>query len=50
MDTNVNLATPIGRLALLATGFLLLTAGLTFGYSLVMKKVSADESCPGMAL
>ena len=38
MYTNVNLAAPIGALALLATGFLLLTAGLTFGYSLVMKK------------
>jgi hypothetical protein len=38
MYTNVNLAAPIGALALLATGFLLLTAGLTLGYSIVMKK------------
>jgi hypothetical protein len=39
MFTNVNLAAPIGALALLATGLLLLTAGLTLGYSIVMKKV-----------
>jgi hypothetical protein len=38
MYTNVNLAAPIGALALLASGFVLLTAGLTFAVSLVMKK------------
>lgn len=38
MYTNVNLAAPLGALALLGTGFLLLTAGLTLGYSVVMKK------------
>jgi hypothetical protein len=38
MYTNVNLAAPIGAFALLGTGFLLFTAGLTLGYSIVMKK------------
>jgi hypothetical protein len=38
MYTNVNLAAPLGALALLGTGFLLLTAGLTLGYSVLMKK------------
>jgi len=38
MYTNVNLAAPLGALALLGTGLLLLTAGLTLGYSIVMKK------------
>ena len=38
MYTNVNLAAPLGALALLGTGILLLTAGLTLGYSIVMKK------------
>ena len=38
MYTNVNLAAPVGAFALLGTGFLLLTAGLTLGYSIVMKK------------
>jgi hypothetical protein len=38
MYTNVNLAAPLGAFALLGTGFLLLTAGLTLGYSIVMKK------------
>lgn len=38
MYTNVNLAAALGAFALLGTGFLLLTAGLTLGYSIVMKK------------
>ena len=38
MYTNVNLAAPLGALTLLGTGFLLLTAGLTLGYSLLVKK------------
>ena len=38
MYTNVNLAAPLGALALLGTGFLLLTAGITLGYSVVMRK------------
>jgi hypothetical protein len=38
MFTNVNLTAPLGALALLGTGFLLLTTGLTLGYSVVMKK------------
>jgi len=38
MYTNVNLAAPLGALALLGTGLLLLTAGLALGYSIVMKK------------
>lgn len=38
MYTNVNLVAPVGALALLGTGFLLLIAGLTLGYSIVMKK------------
>ncbi|HYU98529.1 MAG TPA: hypothetical protein VE977_06855 [Pyrinomonadaceae bacterium] len=38
MYSNVNLDAPLGALALLGTGFLLLTAGLTLGYSVVMKK------------
>ena len=38
MFTNVNLAAPLGAFALLGTGLLLLTAGLTLGYSIVMKK------------
>jgi len=38
MYTNVNLAAPLGAFALLGTGFLLLTAGLTLGYAIVMKK------------
>jgi hypothetical protein len=38
MYTNVNLAAPLGALALLGTGFLLLTAGVTLGYSVVVKK------------
>jgi hypothetical protein len=38
MYTNVNLAARIGALALLASGFLLLTAGFIFAVSLVMKK------------
>ena len=38
MFTNVNLTAPLGALALLGTGFLLLTAGLTLGYSVLMKK------------
>ena len=38
MYTNVNLAAALGAFALLGTGFLLLTAGLSLGYSIVMKK------------
>jgi hypothetical protein len=38
MYTNVNLAAPLGAFALLGTGFLLLTAGLTLGYSILRKK------------
>ena len=38
MYTNVNLAAPLGAFALLGTGLLLLTAGLTLGYSIMMKK------------
>ena len=38
MYTNVNLAAPLGAFALLGAGFLLLTAGLTLGYAIVMKK------------
>jgi hypothetical protein len=38
MYTNVNLAAPVGALALLGTGFLLLTAALILGYSIVMRK------------
>ncbi|MGH9872636.1 MAG: hypothetical protein ACRD9S_09235 [Pyrinomonadaceae bacterium] len=38
MYTNVNLAAPMGALALLGTGLLLLTAGLTLGYSIVTKR------------
>lgn len=38
MYSNVNLAAPLGALALLGTGLLLLAAGLTLGYSMVMKK------------
>src|SRR6266850_3282367 len=38
MFTNVNFTAPLGALALLGTGFLLLTAGLTLGYSLLMKR------------
>jgi hypothetical protein len=38
MYTNVNLLAPLGALALLGTGFLLLTAGLTLGYSVLKRK------------
>ncbi len=38
MFTNVNLTAPLGALALLGAGFLLLTAGLTLGYSVLLKK------------
>jgi hypothetical protein len=44
MYTNVNLAAPLGALALLGTGFLLLTADLTLGYSVVMKKSSSVQT------
>jgi hypothetical protein len=43
MYTNVNLAAPLGALALLGTGFLLLVAGLTLGYSLVKKKTGLGK-------
>jgi hypothetical protein len=36
--TNVNLVAPLGALALLGTGFVLLLAALALGYSLVAKK------------
>jgi hypothetical protein len=39
MYTNVNLAAPLGALALLGTGFLLLTVGFALGYSVVRKKL-----------
>jgi hypothetical protein len=38
MYTNVNLEAPLGALALLGTGFILLTAGLALGYSILRKK------------
>lgn len=38
MYTNVNLAAPLGALLLLGTGLLLLSAGLAFRYSVIMKK------------
>jgi hypothetical protein len=38
MYTNVNLAAPLGALALLGTGLLLLVLGLALGYSIIMKK------------
>jgi hypothetical protein len=38
MYTNVNLAAPIGALALLGTGFLLLVACVTFVFSIAKKK------------
>lgn len=38
MYTNVNLAAPLGALALLGTGLVLLVAFLALGYSLIRKK------------
>lgn len=38
MYSNVNLAAPLGALALLGTGFLLLVVGLALGYSIVRQK------------
>lgn len=38
MYTNVNLAAPLGALALLGTGFVLLVVGLALGYSIISKK------------
>lgn len=38
MYTNVNLAAPVGALAFLGTGFLLLVVGLALSYSVVRKK------------
>ena len=38
MYTNVNLAAPLGALALLGTGFILLVVGLALGYSIISKK------------
>ena len=38
MYTNVNLEAPLGALALLGTGFILLSAGLALGYSILRKK------------
>ena len=43
MFTNVNLAAPLGALALLATGFLLLTLGLAFVYTLIRRSLRANK-------
>ena len=43
MFTNVNLAAPLGALALLATGFLLLTLGLAFVYTLIKRSFRANK-------
>lgn len=39
MYTNVNLAAPLGVLALLGTGFLMGTAGLIFVYTILTRKI-----------
>jgi hypothetical protein len=39
MDTNVNLAAPVGALTLLGTGFVFLVAGLIFVHALVTRKI-----------
>lgn len=43
MFTNVNLAAPVGVLALLGTGFLFLLVGLAFVYTLVKRKFRANK-------
>src|SRR5678815_3477862 len=43
MYTNVNLAAPIGALALLGTGFLFLVVGLAFVYTLATRKFRANK-------
>src|SRR2546422_730780 len=40
MDTNVNLAAPVGALALLGTGFLILVAAIVLVQSLIVRKRS----------
>src|SRR6185503_4218675 len=39
MYTNVNLAAPLGVMALLGTGFLMGTAGLIFVYTILTRKI-----------
>ena len=43
MYTNVNLAAPLGALALLGTGFLILIVGLALGYSIIRKRVGLTK-------
>jgi len=43
MYINVNLAAPIGALALLGTGFLFLVVGLAFVYTLATRKFRANK-------
>jgi hypothetical protein len=43
MFTNVNLAAPVGALALLGTGFLFLVVGLVFVYTLVKRNFRANK-------
>lgn len=43
MFTNVNLAAPLGALALLATAFLLLILGLAFVYTLIKRSFRANK-------
>ena len=43
MFTNVNLAAPLGALALVATGFLLMILGLAFVYTLVKRNFRANK-------
>jgi hypothetical protein len=43
MFTNVNLAAPVGALALLGTGFLFLLVGLGFVYTLVKRNFRANK-------
>lgn len=43
MYTNVNLAAPLGALALLGTGFVLLLAGVTFIFSIAKKKTALTK-------
>lgn len=43
MFTNVNLAAPLGALALLATGFLFMLIGLAFVYTLAKRKFRANK-------
>lgn len=50
MFTNVNLAAPVGALALLATGFLFVLIGLAFVYTLAKKKFRANKLMLAVAL